>query len=226
MAKPISIYTGFVGEIPATGAAGSTTYYPTQDGINLVCTSTLGLGVLRKATDTGLQLQFDAVAEAAYAAIYLPPIIDPSKPFHMQTKLRLSNIGDNAALDADWGLVSVIDATTLANLDDASMTSGARFHMDGNSANIMAQGSGGAAAIASTDTTIDNVTTAYKVFDISSGGDGVVRMYAAAAAVLSSTSFAISTTIPLGVLINIEKTSDDTLAVLVADYLYVNGTSI
>lgn len=226
MGKPINLNCNFLGEIPPTGAAGATTYYPCNDGFNLICTSSLGLGVLRKANDTGAQLQFDATAEVAWANIYFPPILDPAQGFYMETKMRMQNIGDNAALDADWGLVSVIDSTTWANLDDATMTSGARFHMDGNSADIRAQSTGGASSVSSTDTTVDNSTSAYKIFTIQGDGNGVVKLSIAAAMVLTSTSFLISTTIPLGMIFNIEKSSDDTLAVMQIDYVRLTGVSI
>lgn len=208
--------------LPAgTGAVGGTLITPN----GLICTSALGLGVLQQTGGRGAQLQFDATAEVAYANIY-GPLLDVTKGFNVKCRTHLTNIGDNAALDVDFCMVDVVNATTIADLDDASVLNRVGFHMDGNSANILAQSLGGA-TLAKTDTTLDNVTTAgaYKTFSIHCTPAGVCTLRVDGVQVLTSSSFALDGTTAVRPFIGIEKVSDDTVCVVVIDYIEINGVS-
>lgn len=223
----LTVYKDFSTGCPATGAVASA-----GTGDSLIYGSALGLGVLPYAASgaytTGLAaLQFDNTAEVALAYMQTAPVFNIAYGITFSTTLNLNDIGDAAALDTDWGIGDVLNATTRANLDDAGLTKGVRFHMDGNSANIMAQSIGGTTPITSTDTTADNVTTVttgLKRFDIIARPTGICELYVAGSRVLSSTVFDISTSGLFGAFINMEKTSDDTTALALVKNFIAKGS--
>lgn len=226
MGQLIEIHERFLGAIPPTGATAGPTYLAVNGGHTLVLTSALGLGVTKVAGAPGIAGTFDAVAEVAHAGIYLPPILNPAKPFYVRGKFRLTNIGDANALDFDFGLANVIDATVLANMGDASLTKYALFHMDGNSANILCRASDSSATLSPTDTNIDNDTGVSKVFEIIRGATSQFYMYIDGARVLSGSTMPFSATGALGVILNMEKTSDDTEAAWLLEELDITGESV
>lgn len=230
MGTKVEIHERFIGWAPPTGAVAGPQYYHANGDALLVLSSALGLGVLHTAGSPSIYGQFDAVAEIAHASIYLPPILDPAKEIYVRMKKRMTAIGDNAALDVDWGLANVIDATTIADMGDASLTKYALFHLDGNSANILARSSDASTTVSATDTTIDNSLTVMKVFEIHKTSSGVVKLWIDGVQVLTSTTFAIPTssasTGALGVILNMEKTSDDTLGAWLLEELDIVGETV
>lgn len=183
--------------------------------------SILGLGATIDAAMGGVSLAFDAVAEVAQASIETPVIFSITKGITLELWLNAEAIGDDVALDMDWGIANVLNATTRADLDDATLTRHARFHMDGASANINFESDDNTTDVAAADTTLDNETTAgeYKRYLLVARPSGLVETWANAARLLSSTTFSVGSTAGVfGGFVNLEKTSNDTVAEIVARF--------
>lgn len=185
----------------------------------------LGPGTSIDEAQGGVRLRFDAVAEVAQASMETPAILSITKGISAEFVLNAEDIGDDAALDMDWGIGNVIDATTRADMDDATLTKHARFHMDGNSANILAESDDATTDVAAADTTIDNAPAAgsRKRFNLIAYPSGTVEFWIDGSQVLSSTTFGVSNTGTFAGFINLEKTSNNTLAEIVCSYARVAG---
>lgn len=219
----IEIVKHFGSPITETGNNGGGTPVH-SDGLRLV--SALGLGVRNVAgAGGGADLEFDAVAEIAQASIETPDAFLVSAGVTFEARLHLPDIGDSTTLDIDWGLVAAITANSRADMDHADATDLALFHMDGNAADILAQSDNNTIDVPAADTTIDNVTTAgaYKDFKVIGRPDGTCEFWIDRVRVLSSTAFAVRTTAVLAGIINIEKTSNDTLAKVRVERFRVAG---
>jgi hypothetical protein len=209
----------------AFAATGATAGDECVDGFELE--SALGLGVLpTDAEDGGVTLQFDATAEIALASVRTFNDCFPvDKGLTFEVDLVVADKGDNAALDIDWGFGTALTTNSEANIDHADMVQLACFHMDGNSDNILAQSDDNTTDVANTDTTIDNdsTTDVSKKFKIVVRPTGSVEFWIAGARVLSSTTFALLSTAVVGAFVNVEKTSDDTTAVLIFKNLRIGA---
>lgn len=226
--RPVKSDTGSVefvydGELLITPTG--VTAGPTFSG-GLEADSVLGLGVLNVAGG-GTDLELDAVAEVAQASMVTPVILDLTKGMTFEGRLHLPDIGDATNLDVDWGLANVIDDTVKADMDDGTLTKHVRFHMDGNSANILAESDDATTDVAAVDTTIDNDTAAaaFKDFLILVRTDGVAELYIDKVRVLSSTVFKAGTTGTFAGFVNVEKTSNDTKAKLRIARLRIAGAA-
>lgn len=186
--------------------------------------SVLGLGSTQDQAQGALSLAFDATAEVAQASIETPVCMSITKGISFEMVLNLEDIGDNAALDIDWGLGNVLDATTRANMDDGTLTQHVRFHMNGASANILAESDDGTTDVAAADTTIDNVVTAgsRKRFNIIARPDLSCELWIDEVQVLTSTSFLLASGL-FAAFFNMEKTSNDTTAEGVISYARAAG---
>jgi|GEM_PF-661423 len=212
----------FTGVFIATGADGASDGPQYSNGFKHA--SALGLGVHQiSGEDGGAQLDFDAVAEVASATIHTGDVFPVDKGITLEARLYLSGIGDDAALDVDWGLGTLLTANSIASIDHADMVNLACFHMDGSSANINAQSDDDTTDVAPVDTTIDNATDAFKDFKIVVRPTGAVEFWIDGARVLSGTTFAVAATAALCGFINLEKTSNDTTAVMTVDRIRVAG---
>jgi len=206
----------------STGADGGTDGPKYANGFKHA--SVLGLGVHQIAgEDSGAQLDFDAVAEAASATIHTGDAFPVDKGITFEARLYLSDIGDDAALDVDWGLGTALTANSIASIDHADMVNLACFHMDGSSANINAQSDDDTTDVSPVDTTIDNATDAFKDFKIIVRPTGAVELWIEGSRVLSGTTFAVASTAALCGFVNLEKTSNDTTAVMKVDRIRVAG---
>lgn len=189
--------------------------------------SALGLGVLpNDAEGGGVKFQFDATAEVGLASLRTINDTWPvDQGITFEAKLVVADKGDNAALDIDFGLGTALTANSEADIDHADMAQLACFHMDGNSDNILAQSDDATTDVAPVDTTIDNdsATDVPKRFKIIVRPSGSVEFWIDGARVLSSTAFAVLSTAVLAAFVNVEKTSDDTTAVLLLSDLRVAG---
>ncbi len=209
-----SVYEGWATSV--TGAASSTVVL---EGTGCQCKAILGLGNVNIAGTTalngGIKLQFDATAEIALASIFTNNTFPVSKGVTFSTSLHVEGIGDNAALDLDWGVGTILTSDSEASIDHAAMVDLACFHMDGSSANILVQSDDNTTDVANVDSTIDNVATdaaaSFKDFFIICRPSGSVEFWIDQAQVLSSTTFAIGTSAVVQGFINAEKTSNDTL---------------
>ncbi|MFH1417270.1 MAG: hypothetical protein ABII12_03170 [Planctomycetota bacterium] len=207
---------------PATGADGATDGPQYSRGFKLQ--SALGLGVLQIAgEDGGIQLGFDAVAEVASATISTPDVFPVDKAITFEGRLRMSDIGDAAAIDLDFGLGTLLTANSIASTSHADMVNLACFHMNGASANISAQSDDEVTDVAVTDTVIDNATDADKDFKIIARPTGVVEFWIDGARVLADTVFAVGAAAALCGFVNMEKTSDNTVGVVKIDRIRVAG---
>jgi hypothetical protein len=205
-----------------TGATAGTFNLEGFDG-----KSALGLGILMEdAENAGITFQFDATAEIALASVRTTDDRLPvDKGITFEAELVVSDSGDSNTLDIDFGLGTALTTNSEADCDHADMAQLACFHLDGASDNILAQSDNATTDVAAVDTTVDNdsTTDVAKKFKIVVRPDGTVEYWIAGARVLSTTSFAVLATAVLAAFINMEKTSNDTTAVLTFRNLRVAG---
>lgn len=175
----------------------------------------LGLGVVN--TGGTHVLAFDAVAEAAEAAIYSKDTVDIDEGPIFEAKLAVYAIGDDAALDINFGLANGTHAT-----DFESVTQFVGFHMDGSSLNINAQSRDGTNTTAVVDTTVDAVDDTFLFAQIDARDKSNVKLYINGVRVLSGSTFNMSADTD-GVLpiVHLEKTSNDTVADVRVERLHV-----
>ena len=213
-----SSYAMIVGMPPltATGAvAGANAAGP------FMARSTLGLGVSFNQATALTELEFDAVAEIAHASIESPKVFDVANGIHVHCKIDFAALGDDAALDIDIGVVNVLDATTRANLDDATATRLATFHIDGSSANLMVQTDDNVTDTGLVDSGVDVVPGTPIVLDLCIDPDGTARFYADGTLVY--TGDIGSTAADFYAFVNMEKTSNDTVAKVIVHEFEVSG---
>jgi hypothetical protein len=213
-----------------TGAASSTAII--NNGWE--CKAILGLGNVQidgtAALNPAMKLQFDAVAEVALASLRTWPLFSVAGGITFEATMHVEGIGDDAALDIDWGLGSELTTNSEADIDHADMAQLACFHMNGASANILAQSDDATTDVAATDTTIDNVATdaaaSFKDFKIIVRPSGSVQFWIDGSRVLSGTTFAVLSTAVLQGWVNVEKTSNDTVCELNICRLRVAGAAV
>jgi len=187
---------------------------------------TNGLGVIDSDEANGVKkFSFDAVAEAATAALYLD-----NSPFDVNTNpivefiIAVFDKGDDAALDINFGIANDGSAAT----DFDATTEYVVFHLDGNSLQVNAQSADGTTTVAAVDTTLDMVDDQYGRFKIDCSDPADVKLYgavdkdAAYVRLLSGTTFRLdNATGPLTPVVHVEKTSNDTTADVRVDRIRV-----
>lgn len=194
----------FIDDYPASGTAlplGSSPWLKVE---------TLGLGVIESAEANGvLKFVFDNTSEAATAALYMPALpfdIDQAPIF--ECRLAIFDIGDDAALDINFGLASATHAT-----DFDTIAAFAAFHLDGNNLSVFCQSDDGTIDTDPVDTLIDLVDDTYATFRIDATDKADVKFYINGARVLAGTTFDISNyTGRLTPIVHVEKSTDDTTA--------------
>jgi len=178
--------------------------------------ATLGLGTTVLPGGV-LQLAFDAVAEAAQAAVYSERTVPISSNPILEARVACFDKGDNSALDFDIGLANGSHAT-----DFEAVTEFVTVHMDGNSLNINAQSDDGTTDVAVADTTVDAVDDTFFEIWIDVRDPSDVQIYIDGVLVLGATVFTLAAaTGPLKPIIHMEKTSDDTVADFRLDFMRV-----
>ena len=219
-----SITLGLTGHeaFTATGATAGTAIVKDFD-----IKTILGPGLLMNdAENAGIQLAFDAVAEVALASVRTRNDCLPiDKGLTFDVDLCVTDKGDDAALDIDFGFGTALTTNSEADIDHADMVQLAAFHLNGASDNILAQSDDNTTDVAPVDTTIDNdsTTDVAKHFKIIVRVDGTVEFWIAGARVLSTTSFAMLSTALVSAFINMEKTSNDTEAEIIFTNLVVKA---
>lgn len=145
---------------------------------------------------------------------------------------RVSVLGPTATTDVDFGIItaanSAITAGIRADIDVNTAGIGvAKFHIDGDSANILFGSDDNSAVVSATDTTIDNSTSADKRFKIVVRTSGAVEVWIDGVRYLSSTAFTVGTTLTTlyAGFANIEKSTGTDVSALVIDYMRVAGAS-
>jgi hypothetical protein len=206
----------FIGDWPAaaTALSGQGPYAWSK-------TETNGLGVISSDEANGVLIfAFDAVAEAATATLFMensPVDIDKSPVF--ECRLAIFDIGDDAALDIDFGLASDDHAT-----DFDAIATFAAFHLDGAALSVLCHSDDGTTDTAPVDSTIDLVDNTYATFKIDICDKADVKFFINGTRVLSGTTFDISAyTGALTPIIMVEKTSNDTTADVRADRVRVQS---
>ncbi len=179
--------------------------------------ATLGLGVTAMAGG-GSMLSFDAVAEAAQAALYSDRTVPVSGNAILEGRVAIYNIGDNAALDIDIGLASGSHAT-----DFETVANFAVIHLDGTALDIKVMSDDGTTDVAAVDSTIDAVDDTYFEFWIDTRNPSDVQIYVNGVdAVPDGTTLTLAAASnALKAICEIEKTSDDTVADVRVDFLKV-----
>lgn len=171
---------------------------------------TNGLGVTESGDVNGaLKFAFDAVVEAATAALYMPslPFDVDSGPI-MDIRLAIYDIGDDAALDINFGLANGTHAT-----DFDSVTGYVAFHLDGNSLVCKAQSADGVTTVAATTTGVTLVDDTYATFRIDATDVEDVKLYINGTRVCSGSTFKLDNLSGgLTPIVHVEKTSNDTTA--------------
>lgn len=209
----------------AFAATGATAGDECVNGFELE--SILGLGVtMNDAEGGGIKLAFDNTAEVALNSIRTPNDCLPvDKGITFEAELVVSDKGDDAALDIDFGLGTALTTNSEANIDHTDMVNLACFHLDGNSDNILAQSDDNTTDVAPVDTEVDNdsTTDVPKKFQIIVRPTGAVEFWIDGARVLPSTTFAVSAAAVLAAFVNMEKTSNDTTAEIILYKLRVAG---
>ena len=203
----------FVGDYPAAGVAlplGGTPWLKTE---------TNGLGVTESDEANGvLKLAFDAVAEAALAVWrQTAKSFDIDKKPIFECRLAIFDIGDNAALDINFGMADGTHAT-----DFDSIAAYAAFHLNGNDLSLFCHSDDGTTDTAEIDTTTDLVDDAYNNFKIDFADKSDVKFYLNDARVASGTTFDMSAfSGRLMPIVHVEKTSDNTTADVRVDRIRV-----
>lgn len=206
----------------ATGATAGTSPVGAFDAKSI-----LGLGwTMTDAEDGGLTGTFDATAEVALASLRTRNDCLPvDKGITFEADICVSDKGDAAALDIDFGLGTALTTNSEADIDHADMAQLACFHLDGNSDDVYAQSDDATTDVAAVDTTVNNdsTTDTFKRYKIVVRPTGTVEFWVDGARKLSSTAFALLSTALVGAFVNMEKTSDDTTAVIQVRNLRVAG---
>lgn len=179
-------------------------------------TETNGLGVISVDGANGiLKFSFDNASEAATATLFYensPIDIDDDPIF--ECILAVYDIGDNAALDIDFGLASDDHAT-----DFESIAAFAAFHLDGNDLSLCAHSDDGTTDTAAVDSDVDLVDDTYYAFKIDASDTSDVKFYYRALGTTDWTRICAGTTYNISEysgtvtpIVMVEKTSDDTTA--------------
>lgn len=178
--------------------------------------ATLGLGTTL-LVGGGVQLAFDAVAEAAQAAMISERTVPIASNPILEARLAIFDKGDNAALDFDIGLASASHAT-----DFQAVAEFVSVHFDGNALDLLAQSDDGTTDVAPADTTVDAVDDTYFEVWIDCRDPSDCQIYIDGVLVLGATVFTLAAaTGPLKAIVHMEKTSDDTVADVRLDFLKV-----
>lgn len=184
--------------------------------------ATNGLGVAEDAGERAITLAFDAVAEAAMAAIYSDDTVACADGPICELRLAIYDIGDDAALDISAGLANGTHATDFDSVTEAFI-----IHLDGSALSINAESDDGTTEVAAVDTTVDAVDDTYFEcwFDCRDIDD--CQLYIDGVNVLASTAFKLdAATGPLKAIVHIEKTNNDTTAEVRVTKLRVRTTDL
>ena len=223
----------FLGTVAKDAAAGDTTVevdlnVEPQYAIELgkgqwTNGATNGLGVTLLAEGgSALKLAFDAVAEAAMAALYSVDTVPCADGPIFEAKLAIYDIGDNAALDINAGLANGTHAT-----DFDAVTEAALIHLDGTALSICVESDDGTTEVEATDSTIDAVDDTYFELWVDARDLAGVKIYidgVDAGALASKTLVLSAATGPVFPIVHLEKTSDDTTADVRVEFMRVRST--
>lgn len=220
----VTIDEDFLGDWPAAATAltGQGRYSWTK-------TETNGLGVTAvDGTNGVLKFAFDAVAEAATATLFMEN--SPLTPTGgtVEFILGIFDIGDDAALDIDFGVASDDHATDFESIDEF-----VAFHLNGANLSLLTHSDDGTTDTAAVDSGVDLVDDTYYCFKIDWTDNSDVKFYYRAMGATtwtrlnSGTTFDVSASIQSWTpIVMVEKTSNDTTADVRLDRIRVNSTRV
>ncbi len=217
----------FIGTVAADAAAADTTCvvnlnvkpsYVIELGKGTwTQTDTLGLATLHKIGGEGVRMEFDAVAEAALASLLSDRSFVIAANAIAEFKVNIVGNGDDAALDINVGIANAGHAT-----DADSITESVFAHVDGNVLNILAESDDGTIEVTATDTTVDYVEGTYFEVWMDLRNPADIQIYIDGVLVLPSSVFRLdAATGPLKALIHVEKSSNDTVAIVDTEFVRV-----
>lgn len=172
--------------------------------------ATLGLGVTKPGiADPTLVLSFDAVAEAAQAAIISVDSVDHLANPILEAWVAVYDIGDDAALDINIGLAATSHAT-----DFEAITNFVAVQLDGNALSVNVHSDDAVTDVAPVDSLIDLVddTFAFVQIDMRNPASLGVYINGVYAVPDGTTLVATGMSSELKAIAHVEKTSNDTLA--------------
>lgn len=185
--------------------------------------ATDGLGVTLVAEGSPLlKLAFDAVAEVGMAALYSVDTVPVADGPIFEGKVAIYDIGDDAALDINFGLANGTHAT-----DADAITESVFIHLDGTALDINVESDDGSTEVNATDSTIDAVDDTYFEVWIDCRDLSDVKVYVDgvdAGALASETLVLSAATGPLLPIAHIEKTNNDTTADVRVEFMRVRST--
>lgn len=168
---------------------------------------TNGLGVSMLPSGI-VKIAFDNATEAAMGAIYSDRTFSIDSNLILEWKVAIYDVGDNAALDINFGAANGTHAT-----DFDSVTERVSFHLDGSDLSIFAGSTDGTTTVAYTDTMINAVDDTYAEYWLDLRNKADVQLYVDGVNVLPSSVFNLNVAAgPIKAIMHIEKTSDDTTA--------------
>jgi predicted RecA/RadA family phage recombinase len=174
-----------------------------------------GLGLTELAGT--VKAEFDAVAEAATAALLSDHSVVLANNPIFEAVVEIADNGDDAALDINIGLANASHAT-----DADSITESVFFHVDGNVLNILAESDDGTTEVAATDTTVDYVEGTPFFVQIDARNLADIQLYINGVNVLPASVFKLdAATGPIKALLHVEKTSNDTVANVQVSMMHV-----
>lgn len=169
--------------------------------------ATLGLGVTDLFGGGGM-LSFDAVAEAAQAAIVSDRTFDVDDGLIYEAEIAVFDIGDDAALDIDFGLVSASHTTDLE-----AVTALATIHLDGNDLTAKTMSDDGVTDVTADDSGVDLVDNTWAFIQVDARDKADVKFYLNGVQLNAAATFVLTAyTSTLKAIAIIEKTSNDTVA--------------
>lgn len=181
-----------------------------QDADGWTTEATLGLGITADTLGQIFTASFDAVAEAAQAALFSKRTVPINMKPIFEGRVAVYGIGDNAALDINLGLASGSHAT-----DFEAVAAFATVQLDGASLNINTHSDDGTTDRAPADSTIDAVDDTFFEVWIDARDDANVKYYIDGVLVDTSATKRVLTaalTTAVAAMLHVEKTSDDTVA--------------
>lgn len=178
--------------------------------------ATNGLGVT-PLVGGGVQLAFDAVAEAAQAACFSERTFPVASNPILEARIAPFDVGNNAALDVNIGLASASHAT-----DFEAIAEFVAVHLNGNALDIFAHSDDGVTDVALTDTTVNAVDDTYFEVWLDARNPADVQIYIDGVLVLGATVFTLGAAVgPLKPILHIEKTNNATPADVRIDFCRV-----
>lgn len=225
--KPVNDRDFFIGTVAADAAAADTTCvvnlnvkpsYVIELGKGTwTQADTLGLATLHKIGGEGVRMEFDAVAEAALASLLSDRSFVVAANAIAEFKVNVVGNGDDAALDINVGIANAGHAT-----DADSITESVFVHVDGNVLNILAESDDGTVEVTATDTTVDYVEGTYFEVWMDLRNPADIQIYIDGVLVLAGSVFRLdAATGPLKALVHVEKSSNDTVAIVDTEFVRV-----